>query len=346
MDKKSLKDISWNVTESDYRQDPALSYSTLARFEREGFEALSTLFDKVESPSLTFGSCVDCIITEGEQEFNNRFKVADIPSVEPSVEPVVKELFTQNKNAYTSLFDIPDSVMMPVIAAFAYQPRWKPETRCKVIREKGQAYYQTLFTAKDKTIIPQELYNKVFACVRALKDSEQTKQYFQDNPFDGIERFYQLKFKENLNGIDYRCMADLLMVDHASQTVTPVDLKTSSKREYKFYESFATWRYDIQARLYWRIIRQAMDKDDYFRNFILHDYRFIVVSSTDKPIPLVWDFYDTRGKGLLKIGKYSFRDPEEIGKELFRYLKESPELPDNIEKNKINSITEWLEKNN
>ena len=38
--KKSLKDIAWNVTEEEYRADHAYSYSTLAKFDREGFEKL------------------------------------------------------------------------------------------------------------------------------------------------------------------------------------------------------------------------------------------------------------------------------------------------------------------
>jgi hypothetical protein len=48
-----------------------------------------------------------------------------------------------------------------------------------------------MFMAGDKTIVSQDMYNKVFACVRALKDSPQTKQYFKVNdPFEDIERFY------------------------------------------------------------------------------------------------------------------------------------------------------------
>ena len=53
---KSLKDISWLVDESTYRADKALSYSTISKFKREGFEHLDTLFDKVESPLITFFS--------------------------------------------------------------------------------------------------------------------------------------------------------------------------------------------------------------------------------------------------------------------------------------------------
>ena len=59
MERKSLYDISWGVSEDTYRADPALSYSTLAKYEREGFNNLEHLFDKVETPSLTFGGNPD-----------------------------------------------------------------------------------------------------------------------------------------------------------------------------------------------------------------------------------------------------------------------------------------------
>lgn len=241
---KKLSDISWQVDETTYRQDPALSYSILARYEREGFEHLDTLFESVSTPSLSFGSCVDCLVTDGEEAFNNQFMVSDIPNMEPAVEPVVKEVYKQCHNSYTDINDVPDSILLPVINQYGYQPRWKPETRCKVIKEKGQQYYQTMFMAGNKTIITQDVYNRVFACVRALKDSPQTRNYFcEDNPFESIERFYQLKFKGTLDGVDYRCMADEIVVNHEKKIVIPCDLKTSSHKEYDFHKSFVQWRY-------------------------------------------------------------------------------------------------------
>ena len=60
-------DISWQVTEPEYRADSALSYSTLARFAREGFNKLDSLFDKLDTPSLTFGRAVDALITGGQE---------------------------------------------------------------------------------------------------------------------------------------------------------------------------------------------------------------------------------------------------------------------------------------
>ena len=78
MEIKSLRDISWQVSEPEYRQDPALSYSTLSRYEREGFNNLDKLFERVESPSLVFGSAVDTLITGSEEEFNEHFMIAQI----------------------------------------------------------------------------------------------------------------------------------------------------------------------------------------------------------------------------------------------------------------------------
>lgn len=344
--RKSLSDISWQVDEPTYRQDPALSYSTLAKYEREGFEHLDTLFDKVESPSLLFGSCVDTLLTDGEKAFDDQYFVSDIPKVSTSAEPIVKEIYSKFHSAYTNINDIPDDVLMPVLSQAGYKgnTNWGTKAKCDAIRKDGAQYYQTMFMAAGKTIVPQDMYNKVFACVSALKESPQTKGYFAANdPFSPIERFYQLKFKGILDGINYRCMADLILVDHNSKVVIPCDLKTSSHREYNFPESFVQWMYMIQARLYWRLIRQAMDNDDYFKDFKLTEYRFIVVNNIDNPVPLVWSFRQTQAVGTIEIGGRKFRDPQDIGKELSFYLEMQPKVPIGIELTKPNNIEKWFD---
>ena len=345
MNKKSLANISWQVPEEIYRQDPALSYSTLARYEREGFEHLNTLFERVESPSLLFGSCVDTLITDGEKAFADQYYISDMPKMSPTAEPIVKEIYSTFHNAYTNINDIPDDSLMPILSQAGYKgnTNWGTKAKCDAIRKDGAQYYQTMFMAGNKTIVSQDMYNKVFACVRALKDSPATKKFFADNdPFSDIERCYQLKFKGNLNGIDYRCMADLIVINHKDKWIMPCDLKTSSHREYDFPKSFVQWMYMIQARLYWRLIRQTLDKDDYFKDFKLLDYRFIVVNNIDNPIPLVWEFGQTQDLGTITIGNREFRDPEVIGAELTYYLNENPPVPKGISVDKANSIEGWF----
>lgn len=345
---KSLRDISWQVSEKGYRADPALSYSTLARYEREGFNNLDKLFDRIETPSLTFGSAVDSIITGGQEEFDEKFMVAEFPSMPDSIVKIIKSLYKQYAGTYRSLLNIPDSSIIRETEDQNYQMNWKPETRAKVIKEKGTDYYNLLFVAGDRCIIDTQTYQDVVNAVRVLKESSSTKLYFaDDNPFEpDIERLYQLKFKGEFDGITYRNMADLIIVNHKEKWVKPVDLKTSSHTEWDFYKSFVDWRYDIQARLYWSIIRQNMDKDEYFKDFKLLDYDFIVVNKRTLT-PLVWNCPFTQAQGTLRFGNNSqieMRSPFEIGKELNSYLTSRPKVPMGINETGTNNLKDWLNK--
>ena len=345
---KSLYDISWQVSEEEYRADSALSYSTLARYEREGFNNLDKLFDRIETPSLTFGSAVDSIITGGQEEFDERFMVADFPSIPDSIIKIVKSLYNQYAGTYRSLLNIPDNSIIRETESQNYQMNWKPETRAKVIKEKGTDYYNLLFVAGDRCIIDTQTYQDVCNAVGALKESEPTKFYFADNnPFEpNIERFYQLKFKACLEDIEYRCMADCLLADYNNKVIIPIDLKTSSHTEWDFYKSFVDWLYAIQARLYWRIIRDNLDKDEYFKDFKLANYKFIVVNRRTL-IPLVWEFKNTTTLGTLHFGKNNqieMRDPEDIGKELSSYLSSRPKVPAGINETGSNDLEDWLNK--
>ena len=348
MIEKSLKDISWQVDEPTYRKDPALSQSNLGTYEKGGFEVLDKLFEPFESPSLTFGSAVDCIITDGEDEFVKRFFISDLPKMSPTAEPIVKEIYNTFHNSYTNIYDIPESELMPILSQSGWKgnTNWGTKAKCDAIRKEGAQYYQTMFMAGGKEILSQEIYNKVFACVRALKDSPQTKMYFaDDDPFSDIERCYQLKFKEQIGDHVYRGMMDLIVVDHKNKIVYPCDLKTSHNREYNFPKSFIQFRYDIQARLYWRLIRKAMDKDDYFKDFKLANFKFIVVNNFDTPLPLVWGFGKTQALGTIELGGVKLRDPEVIGNELYGYLESKPSVPLNIDQNGVNSIEHWFDNN-
>lgn len=346
---KSLYDISWKVDEPTYRADPALSYSTLARYEREGFNNLDKLFDRIETPSLVFGSCVDTLITGNEEEFNQLFMVAELDNnISDTLVIIVKRLFETFKDKYSSLKDIPNDDVISCIEDIQWNNHWLPKTRANKIKEDCAGYYGLLYIANNRTIISTKTYNEVIKAVDALKTSDSTKFYFEPNNMfdDDIQRFYQLKFKATFNGINYRCMADEIIVFHNKKLVVPVDLKTSSKTEWDFYKSFLEWRYDIQARLYWRIIRDNMDRDPYFKDFKLAPYKFIVANKKTLT-PLVWNFRSTEAMGDLTLGKITkiiLRDPFKIGEELSHYLKDKPTVPDGISKVSPNQLEDWINK--
>ena len=347
--KKSLSNISWNVSEETYRADPALSYSTLAKFERGGFNELGKLYDKVESPSLTFGSAVDSLITGGEAEFNERFIVAEFPSISDNLIQIARTLHARYGDLYRSVDLIPDNVLAGIGKECDFYANDKyANYRVKLIKESCGEYYNLLFLSTGKTILDTLTYSDVIRAVEALKVSENTREYFNGNdPFTPeIEMLYQLKFKATLNGIDYRCMFDGLKVDHINKTIQPIDLKTSFKKEWDFYKSFIEWNYQIQNRLYYRILLDNIKRDEYFKDFKILPYKDIVVNRYSLT-PLVWDCDFTFAVGSLAFGANNqiiMRDPEVIGKELHHYLTNSPRVPIGVYVNKGNDLRTWMNK--
>jgi hypothetical protein len=342
--RKSLKDISWQVDEETYRADEAYSYSTIAKFHREGFEKLSSLYDKVDSPSLLFGSMVDTLLTDGQEAFDSRFMVAIFPELKDSEITVIKSIFAITGGLCT--WDkVSNDTILQAIDECKFQPNWRPETRLKVIKEKGEEYYNLMVVAKDKTLITPELYADAQTCVDLLKTSDATKWYFQeDNPFEeDVERLYQLKFKGEYEGIPLRIMADNIIVDHKNKIIYPTDLKTSYKAEWNFYKSFIEWGYYHQANLYAEIIRQNIEKDEYFKDFKIADYRFIVVCNRTR-VPLVWEWSYTKTTVDFKIGDVEFPNWRGIVKQLDYYLREEPPVPEGIVVEDTNNIAKFIEK--
>lgn len=344
---KSFKDISLPITEEEYRNDGCFHYSTLATFEREGIHCIPRLKDKKESPSLLFGSCVDCLVTDGEEAYNNNYIVADLPPLSDNITKIVKGLADIYKTQYLNIKNIPKEAVIAAFNSLGIGLGWKEQTKLDKVYA-GEYYYRLLALAGEKTIISSELNEQVYACYKSLKESPATKQLFaKDSPFEPeIERCYQLKFKHIFDDLVFSCMCDLIYVDHKNKNVILCDLKTSSHYEDEFYLSFIQWSYFIQARSYWRIVRATMDEDEYFKDFNLTNMHFIVVNKNSLT-PLVWEFEDTKKYGTLVYGKQKniiCRDPLEIAKDLNYYLNNNILIHRGININKPNKITDWLNK--
>ena len=338
---KELSDISWNVSERQYREDPALSQSTLGRYEREGFNGLDKLFESFSSPSLVFGSAVDSIITGGMDEFNSRFSVLDIKLSDNGM-MIAKALADRYEfTKYDDFNDIPEAYVSAVAkdTGFWKADKWD-DKRYKEVLKTGniREYYDSLLHS-DKIVISTDTYNDVIACVDTLKESPATMQFFApDDPFSNIKRYYQLKFKMKYHGVTYRGMLDLIIVDYDNKIVYPYDLKTTGKKEWDFEKSVLEFGYEKQARTYWRLLRANMNADSYFRDFKLDNFRFIVINRYNLT-PLVWEFPLTTSKGTLydRNGN-AYRDPFEIGEELQSYLDLRPKVPNGINVDKPNMI--------
>lgn len=85
-----------------------------------------------------------------------------------------------------------------------------------------------------------------------------------------------------------------------------------------------------------------MDADDYFKDFKLADYTFIVISNRTK-YPLTWVFPYTQAITDVTVGKHLLKNWRNIVPELYSYLEEEHDVPIGIHSEKSNNIIDWLE---
>ena len=287
--RKSLKDISWLVDEATYRADNALSYSRLSQFFKQGAKALISN-EKIDTPSLRMGSLVDCILTAPE-EFDDRFYVADIDRFSDSIRKMTEDLFNPEVE---ELALIDDATILMILDTYQYQTNWKSQTRIDKIIDLGSDYYTVLKYSTGKVVISPQEFSDAQQAVQTLKTHLFTYQIFECNEDEEI--FYQLKFKENISTVNVKmkCMFDILKVNYKEKTIRPIDLKTSGKTEEQFEKSFLEWNYWIQGSSYPTILSEALLKDDYFKDFYLLPFQFVVINKNNLT-PLIWemDLQDT-----------------------------------------------------
>lgn len=336
----SLYDFSWKVSESEYREDSAISYSTISKYVKGGFNDLHKLKDKIESPSLLFGSLVDILMTDKEN-FDNIFFLADFPDIGDTLYSISKRLY-QQRGDKTSIDEFSDEFLSQIGLEEDYYANSKFDNlRVKKIRENCGKTFELLIQCGDKKLINYNQYMLANKTIDCLNNSFLTSSIFNLNPFNtDIEGFNQLKFKGEYRGIPIRCMFDRIIVDHKNKTIKPYDLKTSYKKEWDFPKSYLEWNYYIQSNLYTYILRFVL-KDTIYRDYIIENFRFIVINALNLK-PLVWEdeFCNTQTEFEYNGIKYlNWRDTV---KELDFYIRVQPDYPIDINYNKPNFIHKQL----
>ena len=282
--RKSLKELSWDVSEEVYRADSALSYSRLSQFHKQGPKALISN-EKIDTPSLRFGSLVDTILTAPE-EFDDKFYVADIDRFSDTVRKMIEQINGCEFDKESELSELPEWMLIQALNDAEYQTNWKPETRIKKLIELGSDYYTVLKYSTGKIVISPKELEEAQQCVMTLKTHPFTYKIFDCNEDEEI--FYQLKFKHTSGQINMRIMTDIIKVNHKERWIQPYDLKTTGKNEEEFEKSFVDWCYWIQSGMYSRVIEKNISKDDYFMEFDILPFKFIVINRMSLT-PLVWE---------------------------------------------------------
>ncbi len=311
---KQLSDFALNIPEKEYHSLCVLSYSILARYEREGgFSSLPETFgelfaETLRTDALIFGSALDTLVTHenGWMEYADEYKVADLPDIPDKAKQVI-DVMVEKDIAWTDT-----DAILRILDEQSYYTNWKPATRIAKLCESGAEKYYNIATevkSMGKTLISTEMDEAIRQCYNNLKSNAITNNLLFGELFDHQKRYFQLQFKEKVSGVPYKIMCDMIIVDDMAKTIDIYDLKTSGKPSYDFKESYLKWGYHIQSHLYRAVLREALLGTPY-EEYEINSFSFIVASKVNET-PLVWrdDTKETYRRPWL-------RSPREIGYEI------------------------------
>jgi hypothetical protein len=293
---KDFRETSWKVTEQQYREDPALSYSILSRYAKEGVKGLREMVldgKKLETRSLGFGSLLDCLVTDASN-FNDRYYIATVEMPTDNMKAVCDRLLSENEGIKDPR-ELADDVLVQAYD-MTYNNNYSPATKARIVKTDGFPYMEVVLSAGGKTIVSTADYRKATEALQALQDDRHVKEVLASPCI-----YYQLKYKismvknplawreELLPGKEYRCMFDVIVVDHERKTVSPYDLKTTREHEDDFGRAIYAYRYDIQAESYRHVLVETLRGDKDYGDYQVEPFRFIVINK-DRLRPVIWEY--------------------------------------------------------
>lgn len=345
---KSLKDYSLKLSELDYHNYPAWSYSLIAKYAKEGFGAIATLHDKVEATSsMEFGSLLDSILTRGKTATQSRYAVYEgsIPAAEKKVLDYIVSLHSEAKH----LSDVSPELITQATDACQYYSKWGYDAKFKHLAEYN-SYFELANSGKQ--IVSNTDWNDAMEMASKFRTDQYLKDLFGIKNTKDVEYLYQTQFLidyELSSGetVKIKIMPDLIKVNHKEKTIQLVDLKTSAIPAWSFKDNFIKFRYDIQAHLYSYVVGEIIKSDNDLKDYTILPYLFSDISRSDKvPVTYMYDQTDfSQINGFsYTIGDrtYQYKNWQTLLEEIISYEKSSATVPSYIRTDIPNNILDII----
>ena len=272
-----------------YRENKAVSYSILSKMVSNPKNLIAT--EREETPSLTFGSLVDCLMFT-PNDFDERFVKTDV--YKPGGE-MMKWL-----NAYLNI-KVPDNFVLSETDALilkarsisGYNPNLLGKTALAKFHTECDAYLNLLAKAGDKLIVTVDEYNRAISYNSRLLNNEFVSRYFINGEKD-MRLEHQKDIYFEINGVPAKALLDGILIDQAHKCIIPFDLKTTSEPLMSFEYEFLKWKYYIQSTLY----KYGLQK--VYPGYIIENFRFIIINDWEEP--MIWSVDEVHHKFFLHGG--------------------------------------------
>jgi len=276
------------MTEPEYRKVEAISYSMLSGVSKSPASLIST--EKLETPSIIYGSAVDTLTFDGEEAFMEKFGINSGVSPSAIVEKITREVMDviiTTKGEYEGELDEYDELILSTAKANEYGKGWKDETITRKIKDEGgRDLYNLVKINQGKWLLDTLQYQNVRNSAHTLYTHEFTSKWMNCNDDESI--VFQFPILWVYKGFKCKSLFDILKFDHKNKIIYPIDLKTSYDHVLGFPKNFIKWMYYLQASFYTEAIKYWKLEYKEFFDYRVDDFRFIIISSTDPFKPLVY----------------------------------------------------------
>lgn len=280
------------ITDQEYRGSKRINQSSLKKILLHPQDYLASLEgdDELDEPAeaLTIGSGVDILLTQSEDAFYKEYFVSSVERPTAQMGEYVWHLFAYRKH--------------PAAEQLAYDTvGFKRDTLVKVKERflvEGKPYYDELVASEGKVVITPTQFNTIQLIKRSLEENPFTKHYFVKS--DRYLITYQIPLLFTIDEIDCKGLMDVLVYDRLENTLTPLDLKTTTKSINFWKPTFFKSRYDFQAAFYLEGLKQT-DLTQFCEGNTptLKPFKFVVESQKFPGKPLIYELSEE----VIKIGR-------------------------------------------
>ena len=280
----------------DYRDIPALNQSSLKKILTHPKDYLSAVKRTGESKEshFVFGSMVDIMLTGTREEFDSKFYVdrSNI-NISDAVKIITNDIIEELNNLGVDLKNWAQErdIILKHVVRNSYQGNWKDDTRIDAIIKAADSYVNMLSEVNGRAIVDELDYSKAINCVASLRSDQFT------NPFSmlakkapkGVEIFDKFIVSYEHLEVNIKGELDRVIIDHVTETIKPIDFKTTSKPLMSFMGEFWKLRYDFQAATYSiGLLNHPEIKELLDKGYTMDPFKFIVVHVDCITSPMVF----------------------------------------------------------
>lgn len=258
-------------------------------FNKYENEVESDLFFE-EKTHFVIGSAVDCQLTQKEGAFDEDYFISDLQK-KPSdtIMSIVQMVFDSHQRTKPDGDDFMpldreelQEVILMACEFHQYQATYKPATKISKVIEQGKDYYKSLIEAVGKQVLSVDQFLLVQSiCTSILNDPKCGKYFRMGENSKRYDVFFQKIIYFEYQGVRYKCLLDMLVIDHQEKTMQVIDIKTLFDYTLMFPTSVRKRRYDFQVVFYSLAVDSLKAANPYYKEYKVINPAFIV--ETTKP---------------------------------------------------------------